>query len=73
MAKTRAQAKDEIRVELAQYVLFRRKVGEPLTFQKALSGHRQVCVENAERDPEGYWSERVSLLDDVAMDEGFVP
>ena len=73
MTKTRTQLKDDCRVEIAAYVKFRRKVGEPLTFQKALSGHRQVCVENAERDSEGYWSERVSLLDDVAMDEGFVP
>jgi len=71
--KNRQQLKDDLRIELAEYVALRKRLGTPLTFARALLGHREVCVENSIGDPDGYWLARVALLDELARDEGVMP
>lgn len=73
MSKSRQQVKDDLRVEMAEYVKARRRWGRPLTFAAVLSGQIQAATDYALTDPEGYWLERRSLLHEIAREEHLAP
>lgn len=69
-AKSRAEIIEDVRDQLVEYVQTRERLGDPITYQGALLGHRDVCRENLRDDPSGPWRERLSWLDQLCSEEG---
>lgn len=70
MDKTRTQILEDIRIQMAEYVQLRGRLGEPMTFQQALLSHREQCRQNLADDPHGPWHERLGWLDQLCVEEG---
>lgn len=69
--RARSQEIDDVRTEVAAHVGFCERRGTPISFQKALLGHRSQVRENMRDDPgEPFWRERLSLLDAICVEEG---
>jgi len=69
--RTEAQQLDDLRIELAEYVKFRGRMGTNITFQRALLGHQEMVRECYRDDPETF-RERLSLLDRLCSEEGLL-
>ena len=68
--KSRAEIIEDVRLQLVEYVQARERLGDSLTYQRALILHRQQCEENLRDDPTGPWRERLSWLDQLVSEEG---
>jgi hypothetical protein len=73
VSKSETQLLDELRIEIAEYVKLRKRLGRPLTFAQALAGHRQVCEENSYGEPDDYWVARRRLCERLMIAEGIAP
>lgn len=68
--KSRAEIVEDVREQLVEYAMTRERLGDPITYQRALILHRQQCEENLRDDPHGPWRERLSWLDQLVAEEG---
>jgi hypothetical protein len=68
--KTRIELLAELRAELFDYVNLRARLGTPLSFERALRGHREQVIENLRDDGDPMWRDRLSLLDQICVEEG---
>ena len=67
--KSRADIVEDVRQQLAQYVEYRKRHGDPITYQQALLFIATLRAEPPRR-PEGPWRERLSWLDQLVSEEG---
>ena len=68
--RRRAEIIEDVRLQLVEYVQARERLGDSLTYQRALILHRQQCEENLRDDSTGPWRERLSWLDQLVTEEG---
>lgn len=73
MPKSEPQLLEDLRLEIGEYVKLRKRLGRPLTFAQALSGHRQVCDENSVGEADDYWASRRRLCEKLMVAEGLAP
>ena len=69
MDRNVGQALDDLRIELAAYVAFCRRYKTPISFSKALLGHREMIRECYQIDPDTFRT-RLELLDRLCVEEG---
>jgi hypothetical protein len=66
----RAEIVEDVRTQLREYVEFRKRVGDDITYRKALMDHRDAILDNLRDDPDGPWQDRLSLLNELVREEG---
>lgn len=69
-APTQLQREEAIREELAEYVAFRERLGQPITFVKALSGVRDATRVAYLIDGDTSFRDRLEALNAICIAEG---